>query len=123
MDRPSFRELDRKLSQAKASVSQNKILTINPAALAADAFDLGYLMSESAGVLSEILEEITPQDYIGRRPPEKSYEDEIKDLDLFAFRWNSIRFGCEAYLKFTINRNVLYIVSLHQHRPQKKGGK
>ncbi|WP_155303891.1 hypothetical protein [Desulfosarcina widdelii] len=121
MDRPSFRELDLKLSQAKDSVSQNKILTINLAALASDAFDLGYLISELTDILSEILDEIRPKDYVGRRPPEKSYEDQIKDLDLFAFRWNSARFGCEAYFKFVINGDILYIVSLHQHKTVRRG--
>lgn len=121
MDRPSFRELDRKLSQAKESVSRNKILTINPAALAEDAFDLGFLISDLADTLYEILIEIKPQNYVGRRPPEKSYEDEIQNLDLFAFRWDSARFGCEVYFKFVINGDFLYIVSLHQHRPQKRG--
>lgn len=86
MDRPSFREIDLKLSQAKESVSQNNILTINPAALASDAFDLGYLISELTETLSEILDEIRPKDYVGRRPPEKSYEDEIKDSDLFCLQ-------------------------------------
>ena len=123
MNRPSLREIDRKLYQAKESVSQNKILTINPAVLAEDADGLGFLISDLANTLSKILIEIKAQNYIGRRPPEKSYEDEIKDLDLFAFRWNSVRFGCETYLKFVISDDFLYIVSLHRHRPQKRGGK
>lgn len=117
MDRPTHRELNRKLYQAKGAVSKKAILTINPAALAEDALELGYLISDLADILSEILNEITPQNYIGHHPPEKSYEEKIKYLDLFTFRWDSIRFGCETYFKFVISGDYLYIVSLHQHRP------
>jgi hypothetical protein len=41
--------------------------------------------------------------------------------ELFAFRWVSKRFGCNAYLKFALKEDNFYLVSLHQHR-QKKGG-
>jgi hypothetical protein len=116
MERPSYKELNLKLRQAKDHVSEKRILIINPAVIADDAIELGYLMKKLPDVLSEILIEIKPQNYIGRHPPEKSYEQKIQGLELFTFRWDSTTFGCEAYFKFTVNSNALYIVSLHQHR-------
>ena len=116
MERPSYKEIDRKLRKAREFVSQKKILTINPSAIAEDATELGYLITDLSSIVSQVLDEIGPQNYIGRRPPEKSYKQEIQDLELFAFRWDSILFGCKAYFKFVINDDALYVVSLHQHR-------
>jgi hypothetical protein len=116
MQRPSYKELDRKLRNARKLAGQHKILTINPSAVAEDATELGYLIMELPSILIKIIDEIGPQNYVGRRPPEKSYEREIQDLELFAFRWDSVVFGCRAYLKFVINNDVLYVVSLHIDR-------
>lgn len=116
MERPSYKEIDRKLRKARELVSQKKILIINLSAIMEDATELGYLMKDLSSILCEVLDEIGPQNYVGRRPPEKSYEQEIQDLELFAFRWDSVLFGCKAYLKFVLNNDFLYVVSLHQHR-------
>ena len=67
-------------------------------------------------MLSGFLDEISPENYVGKRPPEKSYEQEIKDLDLFAFRVESSWFRRRVYLKFTLTGDNLWLVSLHQDR-------
>jgi hypothetical protein len=65
MERPSYKELDRKLRIAGELVSEARILTINPAAIAADATELGYLISEFVSILSKVLDEINPKNYVG----------------------------------------------------------
>lgn len=60
MNRPSHRELTGKLTQARDAVSQNSIAIINSLAVAADAVDLGYEVSEIQSVLDCILKEISP---------------------------------------------------------------
>lgn len=121
MDRPSFKELYGKIEQAKGIIEKNLIFIIYPEVIAADAIELGYEVSKLNKILSKILEEIAPKDYAGTRPPQKSYENEIKGFELFAFRWVSKTFGCESYFKFSVKQDSIYLVSLHQDRSNKGG--
>jgi len=70
-------------------------------------------------VLSEVLHEISPGEYAGTRPPQRSYEKEILDQDLYAFHGLSKRFGCRVYLKFALNQDRLWLISLHRDHPEK----
>ncbi len=70
----------------------------------------------------DLLEEIKPNDYVGQYPPQRSYEDEIKDCELLAFRWLSEKLGCRVYLKFTFKEDKFWLVSLHEHRKETGGG-
>jgi hypothetical protein len=60
--------------------------------------------------------------YRGWRPdPERSGEEEVRGLKLWAFAWNSQTLGCEVYLKFclkgTKTGEMQYAhVRLHQNR-------
>ena len=116
MDRPSWRELNRKIQQAKEAVSINEIKIIDPAVIAADAIELDYQINDLKNVLSNVLEEIGPKDYSGSRPPQQSYKPEIEGLELFAFTWESKIFGCETYLKFSLKQDYMYLVTLHPNR-------
>lgn len=89
MNRPSFKELSRKIEQAKGAVERNQIFTIDPEVIAADAIELGYEVSQLNKILSRILKEIAPKDYAGTRPPQESYKNTIRGFELFAFRWGS----------------------------------
>jgi len=117
--RPSHRELTNKIRLAKEAVGENRIALVEPDIIAADALELGYLIQDISEVLSLVLKEITPHDYTGSRPPQKSYEDKIRGTELFAFRWESKRFGCETYLKFALKDDQIWLVSLHSHREGK----
>jgi len=117
--RPSYKEINSKIKQAKDAVSKNRIFIINPASVAADASELGYLFKEISNILSDLLKEITPREYVGQYPPQRSYERRILESDLFAFRWESKRLGCKIYLKFTVKKNRLWLISLHQDRMDK----
>ena len=116
MKRPSYRELNGKIRQASEAVSQGYINILEQVNIAEDASELGYRVADISDVLSDVLNEITPLDYVGKKPPERSYEDKIQDCELFAFRWKSQRFGCEVYLKFTLKDEVMWLVSFHVHR-------
>jgi hypothetical protein len=117
MKRPSHKELSKKIREAKKAVSENRIILINQDVIACDALELGYLIEqELAGVLSGLLDEISPENYAGKRPPERSYEKEIEDLDLFAFKVESSRFRCIVYVKFALAGGDIWLVSLHQDR-------
>jgi len=120
MGRPTHKEISRKLKEAKEAVSENRISILSPVSVAADTLELGLDFGNISKTLIEILDEITPEHYVGLYPPQRSYEDKIRDCDLFAFRWLSKRLGCRTYLKFTIKDNRMWLVSLHEDRNGKK---
>ena len=58
MQRPSIKELNRKIKIGKDIVAQGNIFLINIDAIAADAVELGYQVSNIKNVLSKLLEEV-----------------------------------------------------------------
>ena len=122
MNRPSHKEISRKLTLAKEAVSENRISILNPVSVATDTLELGLNLRNISNILSDLLEEIEPDDYAGQYPPQRSYEDEIKDCELLAFRWLSKRLGCRVYFKFTLKETRLWLVSLHEDRKEIAGG-
>jgi hypothetical protein len=121
MNRPSHKELSGKLRSARQAVSEGRVALLDQFALAADAIELDYSLSlELNAVLAELLEEAGPGDYTGSRPPQRSYEQEIRDLELFAFTVKSRRFKCRVYFKFALEQGLFWLVSLHQDRPLKE---
>jgi len=118
MDRPSHKEINRKIKQAKEAVSENQFSILNPVIIAADAFELGVNLQNISYILIDLLEEVTPNHYAGRYPPQQSYEHDIEGYELLAFRWLSKKLGCRVYLKFTIKGNRVWLVSLHEDRKE-----
>lgn len=119
MTRPTHKELSNKLKQAWACVQNAQVFVLNQAALAADALELDYSIEfELFEVLNELLEKTTPTNYSGSRPPQRSYEDEISGLDLFAFVVEMNRFEEPVYYKFSISQDALWLVSLHINRKE-----
>ena len=118
-NRPSFKELNNKIRQAKKAVTERKVVILDYAVLLADSFDLQFELGEIYEVLSEVIDGISPGDYAGTRPPQHSYEQDILDQDLYAFHGWSKRFGCRVYVKFALTQDRLWLISLHRDRPEK----
>ena len=76
--------------------------------------------SEVWGLIQTLLHEIEPGDYIGGRPPKKSYESTIEGKELFGFSWDSVKCGKKMYLKFALKNDKFYYVSLHEDKPSEK---
>jgi hypothetical protein len=115
--RPSHRELTGKINEALEAAHACRIAIIEPEVIAMDALELGYsIENELQIVLLELLNATVPEDYDGRRPPEKSYKKQIKDSDLFAFCLGINRFSIDVYYKFAIKNPLLWLVSLHNSR-------
>ena len=120
MKRPSHKELIGKLRAARHAVEKGQIALLNELALVADAIELDYsIATELNVILTELLEDAAPANYTGSRPPQRSYEEDIQGLELFAFSLDSKRFKCRVYLKFALAGEVFWLVSLHQDRPIK----
>jgi hypothetical protein len=122
MDRPSHKEINRKIKQAKEAVSENQFSILNPFIIAADALGLGVNLQNNSYILIDLLEEISPDHYVGQYPPQRSYEHEIEGCELLAFRWLSKKLGCRVYLKFTIKGNRMWLVSFHEDRKEDERG-
>ena len=119
--RPTHRELTGKIKQAVKAVSDGWICILDQEILARDALELGYRVSDLSDILIDLLSAILPEDYIGHQPPEKSYEDKIKGIELFVFKAYSQVLGCNVYLKFGLKGEFIWIISLHEF--ETKGGK
>jgi hypothetical protein len=121
MDRPSYKEINHKIRQAREAVSENRFSILNPASVVADLLKLGFNIQGISNVLVDLLEEITPDHYVGGYPPQKSYENDILDCELFSFRWLSKQLGSRVYLKFAFKGQRMWVVSLHEERKDKEG--
>ena len=117
MTRPTHKELSGKIKAATRAVKQVNVRYIDPLTIAVDAIELGYDFENNIFmILSDLLSVITPADYTGSRPPQRSYELVIKDMDLFAFTVQGSILVDVVYLKFSIKKDYFYIASLHKNR-------
>ena len=116
MDRPSHKEINRKIKQAKEAVLESRFFILNPFVIAADALELGVDLQNISYILIDLLEEIDANNYAGQYPPQRSYEHDIEGYELLAFRWLSKKLGCRAYLKFAMKGDRMWLVSLHEDR-------
>jgi hypothetical protein len=114
--RPSYRELNGKLKEAREAATAKRVRFVEPDAIYADLLELDFLVGALEDAVPRILLEISPKGYRGRRPPQRSYEKPILASELYAFGWDSRFFGCQMYLKFAIKGGYLWIVSLHRDR-------
>ncbi|MCE5318398.1 MAG: hypothetical protein LLG04_13690 [Parachlamydia sp.] len=113
-ERPSQRELHKKIEEAKAALESGRCLFANPAKAVGELYALE--MDDSSGVwplIRALLNEIEPDDYAGSRPPQRAYEVLIAERELFAFSWNSGKLNKKMYLKFALKDRCYYYVSLH----------
>lgn len=115
MVRSSHKELNSKIKNAITCLERNNYCFENPTQFSRDALELN--LSFISGDLLEVIKEVKPEYYIGKKPPEKSYESKILNCDLFAFKWESEFLQETVYLKFALNQNVLWLSSLHKDRP------
>ncbi len=107
MNRPTHKELGNKLREAGKAISNGDVFIINMESVACDALELDYLIeTDLCEVLSHLIDEISPENYAGKQPPEKSYEQKIKNLDLFAFKIDSHFFNCKIYVKFALSEGA-----------------
>lgn len=115
--RPSLKELDGKLRGAKEAIKKGKRLFAEPEKIFGEinALNLGDA-KEVWELILNLLPEITSKDYEGRRPPEKAYEKGILGKELFPFCWNSNLLKKRMYLKFVLDCDIFYYVSLHESK-------
>ncbi len=119
--RPTHKELSRKLNVAKNRLKDGEW---QPAfgyesygSFMKDCEELNLPTApEQAEALQQVLEEVTPDHYIGPHPPLMGSRGEIVDKELFAFVLESKFLRETVYLKFAVDKEQLYIVSFHKER-------
>src|SRR5258708_7652928 len=101
--RPSHKELQNKILQAKQALSEKKYLFgPNLDKLVEEFMDLNIGNAEEIwSLINELIEEIKIDDYAGTHPPMKSLEPNL-NCELFVFVWDSKRMNRKMYLKFAI---------------------
>lgn len=121
--RPSNHELNKRLSEAKEFLKNRHGLFANPSKAMGELNNLDIDDANDVWqLIRELLEEISPKDYKGSRPPQQSYEKAIAGLELLAFSWWSPRCAKQMYIKFVLKNERYYYVSLHQSRSTEQKG-
>lgn len=121
--RPSDGELIKRLNEAKEFLKNQPGLFPNPSKAMGELNDLDIEDTNDVWqLIRKLLEEISPKDYRGSRPPQKSYEKAIAGLELLAFSWWSPRCAKQMYIKFVLKNERYYYVSLHQSRSTEQKG-
>jgi hypothetical protein len=117
VNRPSAREIDKRLKEAKDALRNRRAGFANPAKAVGELTNLEIGdSSEIWDLICALIDEIELCDYRGGRPPQKSYESSIADCELWAFVWESVLLKKTMYLKFALREGVFYYVSLHESR-------
>lgn len=115
--RPTVRELNKKLKGAAAAIQNGRRLFAEPEKVVSEinSLDLGD-SKEVWELILKLLPEIQPDDYDGRCPPETSYEKAILGKELFPFCWDSHQMKERMYLKFVLDGDTFWYVSLHKSK-------
>lgn len=121
--RPSDRELTKRLDEAKEFLKKRQGVFAIPSKIVAELnnLDIGDA-NDVWELIRELLEEISPKDYKGSRPPQKSYEKAIAGSELLAFSWWSPKCAKQMYIKFVLKDERYYYVSLHPSRSTEQKG-
>lgn len=120
--RPSPHEICKKVADALEALKGGRF---TPALTKHLVGDLESLELDSADdlpdLLMEFLKEIQTANpihcYAGTKPPQRSYEEEIRNLELWAYSWHSARLGKQMYLKFAFRNQHYFYVDCHDDRP------
>lgn len=121
MERPSTREIDKRLKEVKKALKNRRVLFANEAKVVAELMSLEIDDTDKVwDLISELIDEIELDNYAGGYPPQKSYEPLVANCELWAFSWKSSLLKKQMYLKFCIKEETFYYVSLHKSKfPQK----
>lgn len=120
--RPNNKEIINKLKEISSLIRSGRRRVLKPLSFQSQLRSLDLTAAEMWDVILEIIPEIKPlEHYKGGRPPQRSYEDDIKDIELWAYSWTSVKFNNqEIYLKFAIQDGVVWIVSFHYSSDKRK---
>ncbi len=116
-NRPSANELLHKIKDAKKALDSGQARFANFAKVVGELYRLRIEdTSEVWDLITDLLNELTIEDYEGSRPPQRSFEKTVEGKDLWAFAWNSKSLKKRMYLKFALKNDTFYYISLHESK-------
>ena len=116
IDPPSHKALTGKIRKAIEALQAGKLAFLDPTVIAADLLNLDCGIEDVPEILAELLGEVVPEHYAGTRPPQRSYEEALGGSELYAFKIDSKRVGCQVYFKFSLIEDYLWVVSFHEDK-------
>lgn|GEM_PF-241445 len=115
-DHPSHKALTGKIRKAIEALQTGKVAFFDPTVIAADLLNLDCGIEDVPEILAELLGDVVPDHYAGTRPPQRSYEEALGESELYAFKIDSKRVGCQIYFKFSLIDDYLWVVSFHEDK-------
>lgn len=124
MHRPSNKEIIKKVHEALGAVQKGHRAFALQKHLVDDLDTLGLDdENEYWQLIEKCLLEIADVGsvvcYAGGRPPQRSYEPQIKGMELWAYAWDSKRLQKPMYLKFALKNSFYFHVDCHENRAEK----
>jgi len=117
VNRPSAKEIDKRLKEAKDALRNRRTLFANPSKVVGELARLEIDDSDDVWeLISLLIDELQLCDYAGGHPPQKKLRNSIADCELWAFTWMSSVLKKQMYLKFSIKERTFYYVSLHESK-------
>lgn len=123
--RPSNKEICNKVADALGALRDGRFQVGPTKHLVGDLEELQLETAKDLPVLLIVLlEEIKNAGpitcYAGTRPPQRSYEPEILQLELWPYRWHSDSLRKRMYLKFALKKQCYVYVDCHEDRPPER---
>lgn len=117
--RPSKREKHNKVKEAIAAIGNDACFRLLTKHVSMDDEAMGVSDEDKFWeTLVELLEELLAADpvkcYAGGHPPQRSYEQDLKDMELWAYAWDSQVLGKKMYVKFCIKKGYYFHVDCHE---------
>lgn len=127
-NRPSSKETIKKVRDALDAVKEGRRLRVLSKHFSGDMAALQIDSDEEMWqILPELLGEVLHcgpvECYSGGRPPKRSYDEEMKGMELWSYIWDSTRLGKTMWIKFALKADKqgkwhYYHVDVHENRPR-----
>lgn len=121
-NRPSYKEIEKKISQAKNAIQKNHAFFGSNLDKLIDEFSALKInhTEEIWPLLLTLFDEIKPEHYAGPHPPMISHEPSVLNCEVFIFVWKSQKLTKKMYLKCVVKEDCFYYLSLHaSNKPEK----
>ena len=114
--RPPDEELKKIIAIGKRLITSGRIAILDNSSLYDDADGLGYSIDELNEILLEILDELTPQDCLGKHPSRRRSDPKIQGLEIYEFEKEYESFNCIIYFEFSVDYEKFRLISFRKRR-------